>query len=156
MMSICRSSLVWVVRCLKYFPKFAHFIIRFVLSDISDATLGFMCLEFPSSWLWFVVVCVHRGGLFFFGFMGDFGFILLYAFGDLRLEVVIDSLLAIYLSTYFLELNWGLVWPFRSFLLYIVGVCYNLVELGFFVLYCYFLMLEEELLIDNMKLLSLL
>jgi len=126
------------------------------LDDIGDATLEFKYIEFPSSWLWFVVVCVHRGQLFFFSFVGNFGFVLLNAFCDLRLEVVIDSLLAMYLSTYYLKLDWSLVWPIHSFLLYIVGVCSNLVELTFFVLYCCFFILGEELLVHNMKLLSLL
>ena len=130
-----------------------------LLNDICIATLEFIWSEFPSNWLSFVFVCVHWGRCFFFVLMGEFGFIMSYACDDLRLEVVIGFLFppfAMYLSTYFLNLIWCLVWPFRSFMLCIFDVCGISMELRSFVLCCCLLMLEDELLVDNMKLLSLL
>ena len=76
-----------------------------ILNDICAAILEFICSEFPWNLLWFVFVCVHWERCLFFVLMGEFGFIIFNACGDLRFEVIIDfivSLLAMYLSTYFL------------------------------------------------------
>ena len=127
-----------------------------LLDDKGDATVAFKSLEFPLNWSWCVLLFVHRGRLFLSGFLGVFGCLLLYAFCDPRLEFIIDSLFAMYLSTDCLKLDWSVAWPIRSFLLYDVGVCSNLVGMVLFILYCCFWMLREELFVDNMKLLSLL
>ena len=78
-----------------------------LLRDINVTTLEFTCSEYPSSWwlLLVVFICVYWWRFFFFVLVVELLFIILWALGGLRLEVVIVFMFSFLLCNY-LRIFW--------------------------------------------------